>query len=97
MEAISKYLGLAESVQASLSGVLQGLVDLFMSKEAFLLETKVGVTKEGGLEVQGARFGFDDAAYRSSKRQADIHQLRNKAEEVPEEVEAEKDGIVYVT
>jgi succinyl-CoA synthetase alpha subunit len=25
-----------------------------------------------------------------------VHRLRNKEEEVPEEVEAEKDGIVYV-
>lgn len=39
---------------------------------------------------------FDDAAYRSTKRQEDIHRLRQKDQEVPEEVEAEKDGIVYV-
>ena len=29
-------------------------------------------------------------------RQKDIQALRNIAEEVPEEVEAEKDGIVYI-
>ncbi|KAJ5247225.1 hypothetical protein N7468_002208 [Penicillium chermesinum] len=56
---------------------------------------KLGILDEG-LEIRGARFGFDDAAFRSSKRQADIHALRDTSEEVPEEVEAEKDGIVYV-
>lgn len=51
---------------------------------------------EESLQVSGAKFGFDDAAYRSSGRQQEVHSLRSDAEEVPEEVEAEKDGIVYV-
>lgn len=95
--AIAKHIGIAESAQASLSVLVEELVDLFMVKEAFSLETNVAVTPEDSLVVKGARFGFDDAAYKSSKRHEDIHKLRNKAEEVPEEVEAEKDGIVYVT
>ena len=41
-------------------------------------------------------FRSDDSSFRSSKRQADIHNLRQKEREQPEEVEAEKDGIVYV-
>lgn len=51
---------------------------------------------DGKLEVYDARFGFDDAAYRSAGRQEEVHQLRDKEEEVPEEVVAEKDGIVYI-
>jgi succinyl-CoA synthetase alpha subunit len=39
---------------------------------------------------------FDDSAYKSGKRQEDIHRLRQKDSEDPQEVEAEKDGIVYV-
>lgn len=61
-----------------------------------MLEMQVGTTADGSFEVHGARFGFDDAAFRSSGRQKDIQALRNIAEEVPEEVEAEKDGIVYI-
>ncbi|EER27972.1 succinyl-CoA synthetase beta chain, putative [Coccidioides posadasii C735 delta SOWgp] len=96
IQAIAAHVGLAEPVQKSLSTLLEALTDIFMTKEAFSLETKVAVSSAGVLEVQGARFGFDDAAYRSAKRQEDIHKLRNKELEVPEEVEAEKDGIVYV-
>ncbi|KJF60641.1 succinate-CoA ligase, alpha subunit [Coccidioides immitis RS] len=96
IQAIAAHVGLAEPVQKSLSTLLEALTDIFMTKEAFSLETKVAVSSAGALEVQGARFGFDDAAYRSAKRQEDIHKLRNKELEVPEEVEAEKDGIVYV-
>ena len=83
-------------MHGSLAALVQEIVSLFMTKEAFLLETNVSLAPNGNLEVRGARFGFDDAAYRSSKRQEDIHKLRNKAEEVPAEVEAEKDGIVYI-
>lgn len=75
---------------------MQSLWEIYKEKEAFVLETQVGICTDGSFEVHGARFGFDDAAFRSSGRQEDIHRLRNTAEEVPEEVEAEKDGIVYI-
>lgn len=96
IQSITKHLELETNAQAGLSKLTEALVDVFMTKEAFSLETRVGVTSAGALEVQGARFGFDDAAYKSAKRQEDIHKLRNKDLEVQEEVEAEKDGIVYV-
>lgn len=97
MQAVAAHIGLPVPAQSPLlSALVEKLVRIFMTKEAFVLETNVGVTSEGSLHVQGARCGFDDAAYRSSKRQEDIHQLRNKADEVPEEVEAEKDGIVFI-
>src|SRR6202043_367521 len=44
----------------------------------------------------GARFGFDDAAFRSAERQVDIHGLRCVEDEMSEEAEAERDGIVYI-
>lgn len=93
---VAHHLGLPKSAHDQLAALVQKLVDIFMSKEAFLLETGVAVSGTGELQISEARFGFDDAAFKSSKRQEDIHSLRNKAEEVPEEVEAEKDGIVYV-
>ncbi|KAM5471786.1 hypothetical protein MauCBS54593_003192 [Microsporum audouinii] len=86
------------SATKSLEDLLHKLMNIFVSKEAFLLEVKVGLTQDtNDVHVLDARFGFDDAAYRSSGRQGDIHALRNKADEVPAEVEAEKDGIVYIT
>jgi succinyl-CoA synthetase alpha subunit len=93
---VASHLGLPASSHGKLAGVVQALWEIFKEKEAFVLETRIGLSPEGDLEVRGAHFGFDDAAYRSSGRQEDIHSLRNKAEEVPEEVEAEKDGIVYI-
>ncbi|KAJ6121546.1 hypothetical protein N7512_004011 [Penicillium capsulatum] len=93
---VASHLGLPASAHGKLASLAQALWEIFQEKEAFVLETRVGALPDGKLEVRGARFGFDDAAFRSSGRQEDIHRLRNTAEEVPEEVEAEKDGIVYV-
>ncbi|KAJ5291288.1 hypothetical protein N7478_000539 [Penicillium angulare] len=92
---VALHVGIPSSAHASLKNLVQSLWEIFKEKEAFVLETRVGVSG-GSLEVHGARFGFDDAAFRSSGRQQEIHALRNTAEEAPEEVEAEKDGIVYV-
>ena len=94
--AVASHLGLPEASHGNLARLVQGLWEIFKEKEAFLLETRVGSAADGSLGVHGARFGFDDAAFRSSGRQEDIHRLRNTAEEGPEEIEAEKDGIVYV-
>ncbi|KAJ5147370.1 uncharacterized protein N7443_001035 [Penicillium atrosanguineum] len=93
---VSSYLGLPESTKGKLADLVQALWEIFKEKEAFNLETRFGTAADGNLEVHGAHFGFDDAAFRSSKRQEEIHSLRNTTEEAPEEVEAEKDGIVYV-
>lgn len=89
-------LGLPETAHPRLASLAQGLWKVFREKEAFSLEVKVHPFADGKLEVYDARFGFDDAAYRSAGRQEEVHKLRNKEEEVPEEVVAEKDGIVYV-
>lgn len=94
--AVASYMGLPASGHDQLTSLVQALWEIFKEKEAAVLETRVGMAADSTLEVHGARFGFDDAAFRSSGRQEEIHRLRNPAEEVPEEVEAEKDGIVYV-
>lgn len=92
---IAKHLQLEGSSKESLPKLINGLIDLYMKKEAFLLETLV-VERLGDLKVVGAHFSFDDAAYRSTKRQGDIHALRQIEDEDSHEVEAEKDGIVYI-
>jgi succinyl-CoA synthetase alpha subunit len=92
---IAEHLQLGQSSKKSLQKLISGLVDLFMKKEAFLLET-IFVERMGDLKIVGAWFGFDDAAFRSTKRQSDIHALRRVEDEDPQEFEAEKDGIVYI-
>ncbi|KAJ5574890.1 ATP-grasp fold subdomain 2 [Penicillium hetheringtonii] len=93
---VTSQLGLPVSAQGRVAGLVKALWEIFKEKEAFVLETHIGTAANGTLEVHTAKFGFDDAAFRSSGRQEDIHRLRNTAEEVPAEVEAEKDGIVYI-
>ena len=92
---IAEHLQLGQSSKESLPKLINGLVDLYMKKEAFLLETMF-VERLGELKVVGARIGFDDAAFRSTKRQLDIHALRRTEDEDAQELEAEKDGIVYI-
>ncbi|GAB1205468.1 hypothetical protein APSETT445_004144 [Aspergillus pseudonomiae] len=95
VKSIASHLKLPDTTHEKLAELVQALWQIFKEKEAYLLEVRVNPSLEG-LEVRGARFGFDDAAFRSSGRQKEVHSLRNQAEEVHEEVEAEKDGIVYV-
>ena len=95
ISSITEHLGLPASSADALSTLVQSLLEIFRTKEAFLLETRIALNDEGDLEVRGARFGFDDAAFKSN-RQLDVQKLRSVEDEVPEEVEAEKDGIVYI-
>ncbi|GAQ10849.1 hypothetical protein ALT_8170 [Aspergillus lentulus] len=95
LEAVASHLHLPETARGKLADLTQALWEIFKEKEAYLLEVWANFS-HGEMQVRGACFGFDDAAFRSSGRQEDVHRLRNKDEEVPEEVEAEKDGIVYV-
>jgi succinyl-CoA synthetase alpha subunit len=93
--AVAEHLQLADSVRDSLPKLINGLIDLFKTKEALHLETQF-VERLGELKVVGASFTFDDDAFRSTKRQADIHALRHPEDEDPQEVKAEADGIVYI-
>ncbi|KAI9804277.1 MAG: hypothetical protein M1833_007084 [Piccolia ochrophora] len=79
-----------------LATFLLALIRIFTSKEAFLVQTHVAISKSGEIAVRKARFGFDDAAFKIGKRHEEVHRLRNMNDEVPQEVEAEADGIVYV-
>jgi len=92
---IAEHLRLGHGAVDSLRKVVRGLAALFYEKEAFLLETKI-VERLGEVKIVNAYFGFDDAAFRTVGRQADIRDLRNLAAEDPVEVEAEKNGIVYI-
>ena len=94
--SIATDLKCGEESLKSLSLLISSLIDIFFDKEASSVSTRVSRDREGKLAVARAEFEFDDAAFRSGKRHADIQQMRDTSNEVPEEVEAEKDGIVYI-
>lgn len=96
LEKVSKHLAFRGAAQESLFRLISVLHQLFMSKEAFLLETKLEVAPDGELQVQEASFGFDSAAWKTAGRQSDVHAFQDKTTEVSEEVEAEKSGIIYI-
>lgn len=83
---------------AHAKGLIEALSVMYKEKEAVTLSSSVSIDSTGNLALHlpSLVLQFDDAAYRSNKRQEDIHSLRQKETEVPEEVEAEKDGIVFV-
>lgn len=95
IHAIAQHLQLKDSAKEHLLKLIHALIALYMQKEAFLLRT-LFVEDSADLKVVNARFGFDDAAFKSTKRQGDVHALRRVEDEDAQEIEAEKDGIVYI-
>lgn len=96
LSSIATDLNCKEESLDSLSLLLSSLIDIFFGKEASSLSTRISRNRQGELAVARAEFSFDDAAFRSGKRHADLQEMRDASNEVPEEVEAEKDGIVYI-
>jgi len=97
IERVASHLQLSnkEATVESLRGIVKSLITIFYDKEAFMLKTEI-VERLGALKVVKARFGFDDAAFRSGGRQGDIRAMRDLAAEDQAELEAEKSGIVYI-
>lgn len=78
--------------------LIQSLATMYKEKEAVTISGSASITPAGTITLHAPSMvlQFDDSAYRSSKRHEDIHSLRQKNREHPSEVEAEKDGIVFV-
>jgi succinyl-CoA synthetase beta subunit len=94
VERIAAELELQANDSANLATVLRSLHKIFIEKDAMLLEIgSLGRTKDGKLVCLDSNFTFDDDA---SNRQPDLFALRDKGQEVTDEVEAEKYGLVYV-
>lgn len=106
--AAHMQLGRGQQTADSLRAVLRALAALFREREAFFLETHV-VERLGALKVVGARFGLDDAAFRSAGRQADLHEGVGGVAAAqggeggswnigtgPVEAQAAAEGIVYI-
>lgn len=81
---------------AQTAKLISSLTTLFKAKEAISLSATLSISSTGSLQVSSPLLHFDDAAFKSTKRQQDIHALRDTALEVPVEVEAEQSGIVLV-
>jgi succinyl-CoA synthetase alpha subunit len=97
LDRVANHMHVHGEGKKSLRKLLGDLVDLYMGKEAFVLRTEVAINDStGDLHVTRVKFGFDDAAFKSSKRQQDVHALREIDKEDPGEVAAEKEGMVYV-
>ncbi|KAL2879491.1 hypothetical protein SGCOL_005098 [Colletotrichum sp. CLE4] len=93
-DKVSRCLGASAKETEDLKDILGRLYKLFTTKDATLLEIKtLASSPEGGLICTDAKFSFDDAA---AKRQTSLFAERDTDHEIPEEVEAEKYGLVYV-
>lgn len=82
------------------TSLLQQLARMHKEKEAIVLTGSVSIPPASSslhLHIPSLTLMFDDSAFRSSKRQQDIHALRRTDREHPAAVEAEKDGIVFVS
>jgi succinyl-CoA synthetase alpha subunit len=83
--------------KAQVAELIQNLWKLYTEKEA--IDTHVSLSlnpNEDSIQVYNPYLFFDDAAYKSNKRQPDIHTLRDTSSIPPVELEAEENGIVYI-
>ena len=96
LSSIASELQCKETSNDSLKAILSAMNTNFFEQEAFSLSVALSRDSLGQLAVLKSSLILDDAAFRSSKRHADIHALRDFESEVPEEVEAERHGIVYI-
>ncbi|KAG9501540.1 hypothetical protein J7337_007231 [Fusarium musae] len=90
---IAQSFHLGKASKESLRKVIQRLLNIFRDKEALSLETDLLFLKDGTFMCNNSDFFFDDAA---RSRQRPLFFLRDKKQEIPEEVRAEKHGLVYV-
>jgi succinyl-CoA synthetase beta subunit len=90
---ISQSFQLSKDSKDSLAGVIRGLFKIFSEKDTLSLETDLLFLKDGAFICNNSDFFFDDAA---RERQRKLFYLRDKKQEIPEEVQAEKHGLVYV-
>jgi succinyl-CoA synthetase alpha subunit len=83
--------------KAAAVNLIRQLSRLFHDKEAVNLEVRLNVPESSDqLQIYDPNFNFDDAAFRSTKRHTELHELRDLSLEDPVEVLAEVDGIVYI-
>jgi succinyl-CoA synthetase alpha subunit len=95
LSAVARVLAFSPDNTDSLGRLVTVLVDIFYKLEAYLLEVTIGEDR-GDITVVSARFAFDDAAFRSCRRQAEIQKMRDTRQDDDLAVAAERHGITYV-
>jgi succinyl-CoA synthetase beta subunit len=94
VQRIASDIGVSHAAEiASLGKTLTALHKIFVEKEGMLLEVRSLARSNHAFVCLDSSFVFDDDAH---KRQADLFALRDKEQEVRDEVEAERYGLVYV-
>lgn len=81
---------------AAAGKLISTLAQIFKEKEAYALSTYLSGQPDGSLAVHKAQFSFDNSAYKSAKRQADVHEQRDRSKEDQDELSVEGEGIVYI-
>jgi succinyl-CoA synthetase beta subunit len=94
VEEIHTKLELPQGEMDNLSEVLKNMAELFVAKDATLLEINPLVrTSEGDFICLDAKFNIDNAA---KSRQKELFATEDHAKRSPDELEAEKYGLVYI-
>ncbi|KAH7323116.1 succinyl-CoA synthetase-like protein [Stachybotrys elegans] len=93
LDRTSARLGLSPQASNDLGMILTGMYSIFQEKDATRIDISLERSETGGLYCASSVFEFDNAA---EKRQPEIFALRDKSQDVMEEVEADKYGLVYV-
>ncbi|KAF2473867.1 succinyl-CoA ligase-like protein subunit alpha [Lindgomyces ingoldianus] len=77
--------------------LMQNLWKLYREKEAIIAAVSLSLSNnQDELIVYNPYLYFDDAAFKSNKRQSELHNLRDTSTVPPTELEAEKSGIVFI-
>jgi len=83
--------------KAQAAKLIANLWKFYKDKEAIDAHVSLALSqKEDELQIYSPYLFFDDAAYKSNKRQADLHEMRDKSSISATDVEAEEAGIVYI-
>ncbi|KAF4345855.1 beta-succinyl synthetase precursor [Fusarium beomiforme] len=94
LSRIQTDVGATPAEAEKLSDIVTRLWRLFVSKDATLLEINpLARTGEAQFKCLDAKFTVDDA---SQRRQPELFAQRDVEAEVPEELEAQKYGLVYI-
>jgi succinyl-CoA synthetase alpha subunit len=80
------------------AALIQNLWKLYYEKEAITATVSLALSPEKDeLDIYNPDLFFDDAAFKSNKRQSELHALRDTSAVPATELEAEASGIVYVS
>lgn len=94
VSSIQQRMQLNGAATSSMGNLLEKLYDVFKAKDATLIEINPLVrSADDEFICLDAKINIDNAA---NKRQREVFSLRDRSQEVPEELEAEEYGLVYV-